>query len=297
VVCSDYSIYLESNLGRLARAVHDHQRHQLRNIAELQGWLCVPPSFVTISLYGLVFSALRVYAISGRRLRYAVVVFLLTIVTVGLNIYNVASVTCWGVTVVADMDVCMCGKAQDIIDLDRTLRVVAGSCLIVADCAVLLITWLKTYGIQRALSVLGCKAPLVTLLLRDGTLYFLVKLVLTAVEFGSLSAPLGTDVSWIAQGIRTIIISRFLLNLRQVDDEPAETAARPSNLTTMQFSEHFFSSFEADVDTFGPDVLSDDLCEILEPDAMKIDEHGTDQSGEGLGSGASTGEIVEEARA
>ncbi|PSR73051.1 hypothetical protein PHLCEN_2v11073 [Hermanssonia centrifuga] len=45
--------------------------------------------------------------------------------------------------------------------------------LIVADLLVVVLTWVKTWETRRLASEAGIQVPLITLLLRDGTVYFM----------------------------------------------------------------------------------------------------------------------------
>ncbi|KAH9941301.1 uncharacterized protein BXZ73DRAFT_98517 [Epithele typhae] len=80
------------------------------------------------------------------------------------------------------------------------------------------------------------------LLLRDGTLYFLLLLALNVAQMIISSIPNGTtSVSHIVSPITSILITRFLLNLRQVA-ETLPDSDRPSGaLPTPIFSTIFHS--------------------------------------------------------
>ncbi|OCH89121.1 hypothetical protein OBBRIDRAFT_733141, partial [Obba rivulosa] len=92
---------------------------------------------VTYTTEASTFSAVRVYAISGGILILSLLVAALSLVPVATNVV-----------------------------LAITTRV----CVIVSDILVLVTTWTKTYTLKRQASRCGVQMPLVTMLLRDGTL-------------------------------------------------------------------------------------------------------------------------------
>lgn len=49
----------------------------------------------------------------------------------------------------------------------------AKAATIASDVILIALTWVKTFGINRESSKLGMRTPLATLLLRDGTGYFM----------------------------------------------------------------------------------------------------------------------------
>ncbi|OCH84823.1 hypothetical protein OBBRIDRAFT_839422 [Obba rivulosa] len=56
------------------------------------------------------------------------------------------------------------------------------TCVITADVLVLLVIWVKTYSIKRGFDQAGVRSPLTSLLLRDGTMYFVALLILNAIN-------------------------------------------------------------------------------------------------------------------
>ncbi|KAI0917022.1 hypothetical protein AcW2_007265 [Taiwanofungus camphoratus] len=79
----------------------------------------------------------------------------------------------------------------------------------------LLVTWRSTYRIKMNAYRANIRAPLVTLLLRDGTLYFIVLLILNIVQMTVRSVRFEYSSFLIAPAC-AIAISRFLMNLRQI---------------------------------------------------------------------------------
>ncbi|KAI9062118.1 hypothetical protein FKP32DRAFT_1759258 [Trametes sanguinea] len=114
-----------------------------------------------------------------------------------------------------------CGAEYDLSEntfraLDLTARISAT----VMDSTVIVLTWVRTLGVKRESHRLGMRTPIVTLLLRDGTIYFLVILFIQV--FGIVSTNIGStfilwDVWPLFEQVFTVIFScRFMLNLRGV---------------------------------------------------------------------------------
>ncbi|OBZ69330.1 hypothetical protein A0H81_10860 [Grifola frondosa] len=107
-----------------------------------------------------------------------------------------------------------------IIPLDRhqlsPVLVVTRASLILSDVIVLAITWWKTYEIKRAASQANLTASLAMLLLRDGTLYFVVLLTFNVLHVAFVFTGQFTMSLVFEEPLTSILISRFLLNLREV---------------------------------------------------------------------------------
>ncbi|RDX51742.1 hypothetical protein OH76DRAFT_1346339 [Lentinus brumalis] len=140
-----------------------------------------------------------------------------------------------------------CGAAYNISNHKyTTFGVISRLSGITIDTAVLLLTWYKTWTIKRESTRLGIHTPYVTLLLRDGTLYFLI--ILFIQSFGIISVSVGAlnFVLWgvwpyFDQVFTVIFLTRFMLNLRGVylvdsDDDRRTDAADSAATITMRFS-------------------------------------------------------------
>ncbi|KAI0083914.1 hypothetical protein BDY19DRAFT_998115 [Irpex rosettiformis] len=142
------------------------------------------------------FSALRVYALMDGKILVTGIVLFLNLVPVGTNLFgNVMS------TIVMD------------ISLGTRISVIIG------DVLVLLVTWSKSAKLYHEARQLRIKAPLATLLFRDGTFYFIVLLMLNVLQVIDANIPsLSTmDVSRpFFETLQPLIVCRFILNLRQV---------------------------------------------------------------------------------
>ncbi|KAH9948733.1 hypothetical protein B0H21DRAFT_820668 [Amylocystis lapponica] len=82
--------------------------------------------------------------------------------------------------------------------------------------------------IKKDADRVNMKASLVTLLLRDGTLYFVLLLILNILHMTLYLTNVFFDMIYFVGPISSIIISRFLLNLRQVYQTDDSDDARPS---------------------------------------------------------------------
>jgi len=87
---------------------------------------------------------------------------------------------------------------------------------IAVDCAILILTWLKTGGIWRHSKNIPLKGYLSTILLRDGAIYFLALLVLNALDIVAIQSQILGALPALTQVITAVLINRFLFNLREI---------------------------------------------------------------------------------
>ncbi|KAL4252471.1 hypothetical protein ABKN59_002786 [Abortiporus biennis] len=97
----------------------------------------------------------------------------------------------------------------------------ATALLLVQDVLVLASTVVKTIDVKRAANRANIGASLSTLLLRDGTLYFIAAILSHAlalvVAYTALDAPSISVIIGPIEVILSILVSRFILNLKQID--------------------------------------------------------------------------------
>ncbi|KAJ8463740.1 hypothetical protein ONZ51_g10056 [Trametes cubensis] len=162
------------------------------------------------------------------------------------------------------------------------------------DIVVLVLTWVRTLGLKRESRRLGLHTPIVTLLLRDGTMYFLVILFIQV--FSIVSSVVGSDfVLWDVwpyfDQVFTVIFScRFMLNLRGVylsssisgESEDTTTyhfgtgsAAR--GISTLHFTSSIVGNLGAPIQTFGSSagtrstaVDDGDAAEDMEGEKLEV---------------------------
>ncbi|PCH34968.1 hypothetical protein WOLCODRAFT_155612 [Wolfiporia cocos MD-104 SS10] len=197
------------------------------------------------------FTSLRLYAIWFKDLKILFAVMLLGLVPAAVNIYYYTTVT----FIPSPPPFMGCA---DIVNLSPSAgnihRLAIFNCVfaIASDGIVLVLTWIKTAEIARAFT--RAEKPtghLVTLILRDGTLYFVTMLILNVInlvviefqDFGSL--PALTEV------LTSILISRFLLNLRGVylaqgeSRSYDESSLQSTRMSSLQFADDIVGNLGA----------------------------------------------------
>lgn len=116
----------------------------------------------------------------------------------------------------------------------ESFRLVTGSriCIVTADLLVLG-TWFATYQVKRMANLAKMKVSIVTLLLRDGTLYWSAALVLNVTHIALLLTGAFDNGGAFVDVLTTILLSRLFLNLRQVyssDATASETQVQDSSV-------------------------------------------------------------------
>ncbi|KAI0372708.1 hypothetical protein BV20DRAFT_939448 [Pilatotrama ljubarskyi] len=174
------------------------------------------------------FSGLRVYALSSRTLSIGAIVFLLSLVPAGVNAYFFSTFT------FVDLDPpSNCTALSDItaeLSKTKTVTIVSRASLMAADVLVIAVTWASTYRIGKASREARLGTSFGTLLLRDGTLeptrvdvllaMNVVHMTLNTVKPND-AVQQASYVTVLENPITSILISRFILNLRAVDDRGA----------------------------------------------------------------------------
>jgi len=154
-----------------------------------------------------VFSTIRVYAISGGTWWLAALTLALGLVPVGTNID-------YGFVTSADM-----------IQSAPLLGTFCGTNQIASEATIIgLTTTTRTYAIARTADRSGIRAPLASMLLKDGTLYFALLLVVNILQIiGNNTGIFTGTVGFFGQPLSGIIVSRFLMNLRQLNHTSSNT--------------------------------------------------------------------------
>ncbi|KAI0690101.1 hypothetical protein BC835DRAFT_1308044 [Cytidiella melzeri] len=192
----------------------------------------------------LCFAPLRVYALLDGHLIITGVVFALTLVPFATNIYGFSqTVTVTFPEFKTGIEDCSAfGGVSKSVGLGMSLATRVA--VILADLIVIFVTWSKTMQAYRIARTHSFKAPLVTMLFRDGTLYFtrvasvlflLNVIVLLHNNILSVNPTLIlSQTSWktydfaspFLECFTSIIICRFILDLRQLgSQEEYETPA------------------------------------------------------------------------
>lgn len=201
--------------------------------ASIVSQLFVFVSYAQIAL----FSSLRVYALfHDSRYRYllSITVLILSCVPIATNSFGWSRRqdtyvgppldTCIIETVVPD-------KLNDIMLYFTRCSALS------ADLLVVVLTWIRTFAHWRQLRRLRTTPSISTLLLRDGTIYFLFLLAVDVAQVMTYQAVNINGVANVAldilQSLPTVLTQRFMLNLRQFDQA---TAGDRSFWDTRQFS-------------------------------------------------------------
>ncbi|KAI0345923.1 hypothetical protein BDW22DRAFT_927284 [Trametopsis cervina] len=191
-----------------------------------------------------IFSSFRVYAIWDRDWKLPLLVFVLSILPVGTDIFNYKSIVPQ-----EPFSILRCSSharisKRDILWFGLCNRLA----VITADILVLASTWLKTFTTQRESMRLGMEFPIVHLLFRDGTIYFFAALMLNVAQLVTIVLSHVIPLSSISesshwQALLPVIISRFLLNLRHTDDD--YYAAEQLTQSIVPYSDHILGNLGA----------------------------------------------------
>ncbi|KAI0353951.1 hypothetical protein OH77DRAFT_1406258 [Trametes cingulata] len=213
-----------------------------------------------------VFMMLRARGIWGEGWLPIAFLALLTPVRAAITIYIQANYT----PIAFGIPLYGCGAAINLSaglvhGLRSSVGVASRLSALVIDLTVLILTWVRTIGIKRQSSRLGLHTPIVTLLLRDGTIYFLIILFVQVFSIVSVTVC-PSFILWdvwpfFDQVFTVIFCCRFMLNLRGVyfDDRATDTgyaSHTDTSVPTMYFSSLRFppaivGNLGAPLDTFG----------------------------------------------
>ncbi|RDX49773.1 hypothetical protein OH76DRAFT_511381 [Lentinus brumalis] len=109
--------------------------------------------------------------------------------------------------------------------LRTVIAVMTRTCVLLGDVLVLFITWHSTYRMWRDGRTARFRASLSTLLLRDGTIYFIVILILSALQLLFLFVNDVRNIeTTFADTLMPLLISRLILNLREFDSAGKSTS-------------------------------------------------------------------------
>ncbi|KAI0769555.1 hypothetical protein BC629DRAFT_792037 [Irpex lacteus] len=167
------------------------------------------------------FSAMRVYALSEGRHIVAGLVFLLNLVPFATNLFNMSIIR-----VIMDSELCSDVPSESVTaGLNLLLSLFSRISVVIGDVLVLVVTWRKTAQSYSTARRLNIKAPLAAMLLRDGTLYFVILLILNVLQIIGRNVPILNALDIVAPFFDTLpplIVCRFILDLRQV--KPADSS-------------------------------------------------------------------------
>ncbi|GJE98283.1 hypothetical protein PsYK624_145090 [Phanerochaete sordida] len=215
---------------------------------------CMAPAVLAAGLniagfaQAALFSALRVHALANGHLVLSAAVFVLNLVPVGTNIFRDLHYVCessdgiyfLGLTPWAHPIICTFYNADrgwDIIN-PPPVSFSTRCSLVLADVIVLLVTWAKTFDQWRSSHRLNVHLPVTTCLMRDGTGYFIVLLGMNIIDLTGVVTSIWQIVglNGIIVYLPPIIISRFLLTLRDCTNDCGVDASLPLSSPSVRFA-------------------------------------------------------------
>ncbi|KZT08916.1 uncharacterized protein LAESUDRAFT_723208 [Laetiporus sulphureus 93-53] len=178
--------------------------------------LLVNVTIVLLEAVAASFSAFRTYAISGHQIVPALLVLLLGLGPAGVNVYTYTRLSYAFVGYAGSYPVCEFNDPESIA-IQNKLVLIARICPAVSDLIVVLVTWFKTFRLAIAVRKSRITGSIATLLIRDGeALLFLNILEIVIKVRYENSQNYANYVTLFLLPISSILVSRFILNLRQV---------------------------------------------------------------------------------
>ncbi|EKM56378.1 uncharacterized protein PHACADRAFT_207631 [Phanerochaete carnosa HHB-10118-sp] len=231
-------------------------------------------------IFCVVFSALRVYALwQGSRTKYVfpIIVLTLGLVPIATNIFG------WTRTeiVYENSPLVLLSTCNDFINAPPKLNKDA----IAADILVLILTWIKSFKQFQVMTQFRFRSSVSAVLLRDGTVYFIALLVINILQLLTfLNSPFeGAYIDGFLQTMPSVLVSRFMLNLRQLNRTAGE-----NNSDARHFS-RFSASFRMPPDFLGnigepldhsqSDRVIDDGSDIPEGSQDSLEESSAERAG------------------
>ncbi|TCD67370.1 hypothetical protein EIP91_000237 [Steccherinum ochraceum] len=164
-------------------------------------------------LGAVAFSTLKIWAIWGHHLTMALAVLLTSTIVPALRLYSYSQLKSFSY----ESGNCFSDVRYSLSVHSRRIAAIAN------DLLVLILTWIKVAGVWReSLRIKGFKPTFTVLLLRDGTLSFVMLLVMNVVALALNICQVDSDgrngILIIANAITACLISRFILDLRQACD-------------------------------------------------------------------------------
>ncbi|PCH36510.1 hypothetical protein WOLCODRAFT_166974 [Wolfiporia cocos MD-104 SS10] len=288
------------------------------------------------------FTSLRVYAIIGRKWNLALLALLAGLVPAAANLYFYATNSYAQMVYVADT-IAVCSYTSGIsaqvfqrsmyIDsryyVTVALMIFAAAaialrcCAIFSDAIAIAVTWSHTWSWRRSASESSQKPTLTAVMLRDGSGYFIVLVIISVLKLVTETEIIhnerwsqdGNYITIFLPSVTGILISRFMFNLRHQSDAQWKTntdSVLPSDVDTqsnypsdthfvqsIQFAPKLVGNMSASL-TFGAsDTLLDDDDELEDVGCNESDTADTEEKGgDELPDGGESGhlEIVEVTR-
>ncbi|KAI0669522.1 hypothetical protein C8Q78DRAFT_182049 [Trametes maxima] len=146
-------------------------------------------------------------------------------------------------------------RLRQYVVQSRIVSIISRAATIGADSIVIIVTWNETFwsGRRSDLRMMkGGRLPATKLMLRDGSAYFLVLLIIQVISITSNlkghSLTIWLVWPYFDQVFTVILLSRLMLNLRRKlchDDDRDEPAPTPSNVEFMFSVSNVFANLDA----------------------------------------------------
>ncbi|EED85794.1 predicted protein [Postia placenta Mad-698-R] len=194
--------------------------------------------FLVNSAISPLVAALRVHAVSGRNWRWVLPVWLLGMVPVGTNIWLTTQETWLVIPQIGCMSSTSMFKAYSnmytSVDVaPDVVAIITRVSVVVSDILVVAATWyyiIRTSSVRTQLvrDMWSAKPNLTTVMLRDGTLYFLI---MSLLNIGDLVVSIITisicscyilDITNVITAMSSILISRFLICIREAAERSTQ---------------------------------------------------------------------------
>ncbi|PCH35966.1 hypothetical protein WOLCODRAFT_28241 [Wolfiporia cocos MD-104 SS10] len=213
------------------------------------------------------FSALRVYAIAGRKWFWALLALLMGLVPAATNMYLFISKS--HSYVVYLLGIPQCWQAIPFSDSAfARLVITTRTCAIVSDLVVIVATWTYARPWAKYASSNQIKTPLMLMIVRDGEtievllILNIAQMAIKGVSY-STSGAIYDYITFFIPAISLILISRFMFNLRQYDDEGNSTGSNDPSFVggsmgsrgSMEFTSRLVGNMGAPLDHSIPDSL------------------------------------------
>ncbi|EMD32804.1 hypothetical protein CERSUDRAFT_77180 [Gelatoporia subvermispora B] len=184
---------------------------------------------VAMDINWMCFSVARIYAVGGGGWKLPSAVFALTLLPTSINAwveFKLSSSAVWEVPRIGSwLTPCILATVIDT------------TCYFASDAIVLCVTWHKTYALKREADQYGIRIPLVTLLLRDGTGYFMY-------AFRNSNRPLGC----LLHRFQTLVMyTRSHHREYSVPEHPGQQLVQCSILTRSSLSSLCITHFLCDL--------------------------------------------------
>jgi len=210
-------------------------------------YLVVPLVNIMLAAFG----SLRVWAIWGRHWMPLIVLLPISLIPVIGDLYLTASSSIYTSPLPPPVGGCFAVSSLPA-DIQRRFGISSQVSDIASGTIILIATWIKTWSIRQTMKAAdGAHVSLSELLIRDGTLYYIVIQCLTITALALEMTPylVWNMPAQAAPSVTAILISRLILNLRSYNrDAESENNRR---LSSVNFANVFLGNIGASVSVDG----------------------------------------------